>query len=192
MSDEQQQSPTEVTQAVGDSNAATVASLSTSISGPEANAGVVSASADAAPLSTSTVASQEAGSATLGESVPIAADPVPSLEASAGNTAAAPQGGQSSTLTAPEFNPISNDVANDFKGRVDTTLTLPSGVALTGALQPTAAPSGAATSTAAERPVDPVHPAKPHIRGLLRKIEAGEAIVLADVESVLRRIEEML
>ncbi|WP_186206893.1 hypothetical protein [Burkholderia gladioli] len=44
----------------------------------------------------------------------------------------------------------------------------------------------------ADRPVDPVHPAKPHIRGFLRKIEAGEAIVLSDVESVLRRIEEML
>ncbi len=43
-----------------------------------------------------------------------------------------------------------------------------------------------------ERAEQPEHPAKPHIRGFLRKIEAGEAIVLADVEAVLRRLEEAL
>ncbi|WP_186195657.1 hypothetical protein [Burkholderia gladioli] len=58
--DEPNQAPSaEITQAVADSNAAAVASLSTSISGTEASSGVVSASADAVPLSTSVSTAQE-------------------------------------------------------------------------------------------------------------------------------------
>ncbi|WP_186058943.1 hypothetical protein [Burkholderia gladioli] len=59
--DEPNQAPSaEITQAVADSNAAAVASLSTSISGTEASSGVVSASADLVPFSTSVSAAQEA------------------------------------------------------------------------------------------------------------------------------------
>ncbi|WP_186040603.1 hypothetical protein [Burkholderia gladioli] len=65
--DEPNQAPSaEITQVVADSNAATVASLSTSISGPEANAGAVSASADLVPLSTIVSTAQESPAA-LGE-----------------------------------------------------------------------------------------------------------------------------
>ncbi|MBJ9659849.1 hypothetical protein [Burkholderia gladioli] len=59
--DEPNQAPSaEITQAVADSNAAAVASLSTSISGTEPSSGVVSASADPVPLSTSVSSAQEA------------------------------------------------------------------------------------------------------------------------------------
>ncbi|WP_336816837.1 hypothetical protein [Burkholderia gladioli] len=74
MDEPNQARSTDVTQAVADSNAAAVASLSTSISGTEANAGAVAASAQPVSLSTSISTSQEAGGATSGESAPSAVE----------------------------------------------------------------------------------------------------------------------
>ncbi|WP_186068612.1 hypothetical protein [Burkholderia gladioli] len=95
MDESNQATSAEITQAVADSNAATVASLSTSISGTEANAGAVSASADAASLSTSTVASQETGGAAAA-----APDTSSITDQSAPTTAAASSSGSADATLA--------------------------------------------------------------------------------------------
>ncbi|MGX5880092.1 hypothetical protein MJS38_06450, partial [Burkholderia gladioli] len=229
MTDEQQQPTTEITQAVADSNAATVASLSTSISGTEANAGAVSASADAVPLSTSTAASQEAGGAVAGEPIGDGGAAASAPTASPMSTASvAPTAESDSSIMDPlpaatdapavaqRGEPVANGSGsseplstNDSSGTLSTAASTSSSAdlatSLSGLMSADASRSSASipeSSAAdatmadvgeqAEQQPEAEHPAKPHIRGFLRKIEAGEAIVLADVEAVLRRLEEVL
>ncbi|MDN7497938.1 hypothetical protein QZM89_22305 [Burkholderia gladioli] len=137
MTDEQQQPTTEVTQTVADSNAATVASLSTSVS-----------------------TAQEVGGADVGEQ----SVPTQTVSDSIGGETSLPASDASSSTTMPSGAATLNDA--------DATL--------------------ADVGDEAGQQPDTDHPAKPHVLGLLRKIEAGEAIVLSEVESVLRRVKEML
>ncbi len=204
MTDERQQPTTEVTQAVADSNAAAVTSLSTSISG--------------------TVSTSQEAPETLGKSsdVPVADALTPANVTV--NQAASPStisnGETLGSTDAPAVAQVGESVGNGSSGSAplstsDASATLSNAASTssaeasasstsdtmsTHALSSSASIPGSSAADAtladvgeqAEPPVQLDHPAKPHIRGFLRKIEAGEAIVLADVESVLRRIEEML
>ncbi|WP_334037267.1 hypothetical protein [Burkholderia gladioli] len=245
MPDEQNQPTTEVTQAVADSNAATVASLSTSISGTEANAGAVSASADAVPLSTSTAASQEGGALageisgadiknssdsvtgvalipdSLSSATPkplTAADADTSLtsDQSTPTTAETSSGPADAPAVAQPGEPVANGSSNSEQPSTSDASATLSTAASTSSAEASAFSTSDTTNTPAsssnasipvnsaadatmadvgeqaEQQPETEHPAKPHIRGFLRKIEAGEAIVLADVEAVLRRLEEAL
>ncbi|WP_070106305.1 hypothetical protein [Burkholderia plantarii] len=119
-------------------------------------------SAAPASLSTSVSTGQEVPG-TLGESMP-----------TAGTTLPASGGASQSQVEPSSSNP-----------------GLPLSSGSSGSLAPDSSATEDAKSSDAPAPTGD-HPAKTHIRGFLRKIEAGEAIVLADVEALLRRIEEAL
>ncbi|WP_186187901.1 hypothetical protein [Burkholderia gladioli] len=92
----------------------------------------------------------------------------------------------SGTLSTAASTSSSADLAASLSGLMSADASRSS------ALIPESSAADATMADVGERAEQPEHPAKPHIRGFLRKIEAGEAIVLADVEAVLRRLEEAL
>ncbi|PRG49700.1 hypothetical protein [Burkholderia gladioli] len=211
MTGEQNQPTTEVTQAVADSNAATVASLSTIVStSQEAGEAVAGESAAVATAMASSAAYGTQEASKSADVQPVSASSMPSA------TSAVSAGQVDAPAVAQPGEPVANGSGNsDQPSTSDASATL-SIAASTSSAEALAFSTSDTTNTPAsssnasipvnsaadatmadvgeqaEQQPETEHPAKPHIRGFLRKIEAGEAIVLADVEAVLRRLEEAL